>query len=108
VTVIGYINDIRTYTKDLDREYTPTQTKNSQNSTVPKYSRRIMKRINYMRRATQRFLSGTKYRSPVEAVEAGVRSLTDWAEMLAEEREFETEANRDASKRARTGLVAAG
>jgi hypothetical protein len=67
-----------------------------------------MKRINYMRRATQRFLSGTKYRSPVEAVEAGVRSLTDWAEMLAEEREFETEANRDASKRARTGLAAAG
>jgi hypothetical protein len=67
-----------------------------------------MKRINYMRRATQRFLDGTKYRSPVEAVEAGVRSLTDWAEMLAEEREFETEANRDASKRARNGMVAAG
>jgi hypothetical protein len=67
-----------------------------------------MKRINYMRRATQRFLAGTKYRSPVEAVEAGVRSLTDWAEMLAEEREFETEANRDASKRARNGMVAAG
>ena len=67
-----------------------------------------MKRINYMKRATQRFLAGTKHRSPVEAVEAGVRSLTDWAEMLAEEREFETEANRDSSKRARTGMVTAG
>jgi hypothetical protein len=67
-----------------------------------------MKRINYMRRATQRFLAGTKHRSPVEAVEAGVRSLTDWAEMLAEEREFETEANRDASKRSRNSMVAAG
>ena len=67
-----------------------------------------MKRINYMKRATQRFLAGTKHRSPVEAVEAGVRSLTDWAEMLAEEREFETETNRDASKRARGGMVAAG
>ena len=67
-----------------------------------------MKRINYMKRATQRFLSGTKHRSPVEAVEAGVRSLTDWAEMLAEEREFETEANRDASKRSRNSMVAAG
>jgi hypothetical protein len=67
-----------------------------------------MKRINYMRRATQRFLAGTKHRSPVEAVEAGVRSLTDWAEMLAEEREFETEANRDASKRSRNSMVATG
>jgi hypothetical protein len=67
-----------------------------------------MKRINYMKRATQRFLAGTKHRSPVEAVEAGVRSLTDWAEMLAEEREFETEANRDASKRSRNAMVAAG
>ena len=67
-----------------------------------------MKRINYMRRATQRFLAGTKHRSPVEAVEAGVRSLTDWAEMLAEEREFESEANRDTNKRIRSGMVAAG
>jgi hypothetical protein len=67
-----------------------------------------MKRINYMKRATQRFLCGTKFRSPVEAVEAGERSLTDWAEMLAEEREFETEANRDLSKRARNAMLAAG
>ena len=67
-----------------------------------------MKRINYMRRATQRFLAGTKHRSPVEAVEAGVRSLTDWAQMLAEEREFESEANRDTNKRTRSSMVAAG
>ena len=52
-----------------------------------------MKRTNYMKRATLRFLEGTKFRTPVEAVEAGVRSLGDWADMLAEERELETQQN---------------
>jgi hypothetical protein len=67
-----------------------------------------MKRTNYMKRATQRFLAGTRHRSPVDAVDAGVRSLIDWAELLAEERERETEANRDASRRARESAGAAG
>ncbi len=48
-----------------------------------------MKRTNYMKRATLRFLEGTKFRTPVEAVEAGLRSLGEWADMLAEEREAE-------------------
>ncbi len=52
-----------------------------------------MKRTNYMKRATLRFLEGTKFRTPVEAVEAGIRNLGEWADMLAEEREAETLQN---------------
>jgi hypothetical protein len=48
-----------------------------------------MRRTSYMKRASQRFLEGTKFRSPVEAVEAGVRSLLDWTQLLAEERDLE-------------------
>ena len=54
-----------------------------------------MKRVNYMKRATQRFLEGTKYRSPVEAVEAGLRTLGQWADILAEERELESQMHRE-------------
>ena len=50
-----------------------------------------MKRTSYLKRASQRFLAGTKFRSPVAAVEAGVRTLEAWAETLAEEREAETQ-----------------
>jgi hypothetical protein len=46
-----------------------------------------MDRLFYIRRASRRFLSGTPYRSPVEAVEHGVRSLEEWARILNEERE---------------------
>jgi hypothetical protein len=49
----------------------------------------IMKRTNYMKRAAQRFLTGTKFRTPVEAVEAGIKSLGEWADILQEERELE-------------------
>jgi hypothetical protein len=48
-----------------------------------------MRRTSYMKRASQRFLEGTKFRSPVEAVEAGVRSLVDWTQVLSEERDLE-------------------
>ena len=48
-----------------------------------------------MKRASQRFLAGTKFRSPVEAVEAGARNLAEWAELLAEEREAEAEQGRN-------------
>ena len=54
-----------------------------------------MKRVNYMKRAAQRFLEGTRHRSPVEAVEAGVRTMGEWAEILAEEREAEAVAGRE-------------
>jgi hypothetical protein len=50
-----------------------------------------MKRISYLKRASKRFLDGTKFKSPIAAVEAGVRSLESWVEILVEERENETQ-----------------
>ncbi len=47
----------------------------------------IMKRVDYMKRATNRFLNGTGFKIPAQAVEAGLRSLTDWVQILSEERE---------------------
>ena len=69
-----------------------------------------VKRVNYMKRASQRFLAGTKFRSPVEAVEAGARSLAEWAELLAEEREAEAEqgrSEREVTRRSRLERPAA-
>jgi hypothetical protein len=69
--------------------------------TQPQVLEGFMKRTNYMKRATIRFLEGTKFRTPVEAVEAGVRSLGDWADMLAEERELEMIQNSQDRRRLR-------
>ena len=46
-----------------------------------------MKHLNYITRASRRFLSGTPYRTPVDAVAHGARSLEEWAKVLNEERE---------------------
>ena len=46
-----------------------------------------MNRTNYAKRAAKRFLFGTRCRTPVEAVERGERTLSEWAQVLAEERE---------------------
>ncbi len=48
-----------------------------------------MRKINYMKRAAKRFLAGTNCRVPVEVVELGIKSLTEWVDTLAEEREFD-------------------
>jgi hypothetical protein len=48
-----------------------------------------MRRTSYLKRATRRFLDGTKFKTPFEAVEAGVLSLSNWSRLLAEEREIE-------------------
>jgi hypothetical protein len=48
-----------------------------------------MRKINYMKRAAKRFLAGTTCRIPVEVVELGFKSLTEWVDILAEEREFD-------------------
>ncbi len=44
---------------------------------------------SYLYRATRRFLSGTRYQSPIEAVEKGTRTLDEWSLILSEERELE-------------------
>ena len=59
-----------------------------------------MKQVGYLKRATKKFLHGTKFRSPVEAVEAGCRSLGDWADTLTNERELEQSS---ASRRRQRG-----
>ena len=42
--------------------------------------------MHYTRRASREFLKGTPYRTPVDAVRAGVKSLEEWATVLGEER----------------------
>jgi hypothetical protein len=61
-----------------------------------------MRRTNYMKRAALRFLDGTKYKIPVEAVEAGLRTLGDWTDFLAEEREVEMQSELERRNQRRT------
>lgn len=50
-----------------------------------------MRRVSYLKRASRRFLAGTRFIAPIQAVEAGVRSLEEWASILTEERDYEFE-----------------
>ena len=43
----------------------------------------------YLKRAKKRFLQGVWYASPVEAVLAGKRTLEDWVDLVAFERDLE-------------------
>ncbi len=44
---------------------------------------------DYLKRAKKRFLQGLWYASPVEAVVAGKRTLEDWVDIVALERDLE-------------------
>jgi hypothetical protein len=48
-----------------------------------------MRKSPYYKRAAKQFLHGSKFRTPCEAVEAGVRSLDEWSRLLLEEREID-------------------
>ena len=48
-----------------------------------------MRRLSYFKRASRRFLTGTRHHTPAEAVEAGARTLEQWVNTLSEERELE-------------------
>jgi hypothetical protein len=48
-----------------------------------------MRRVSYIKRASRRFLEGTRCNSPAEAVEQGLRTLSLWTTTLKEERERE-------------------
>jgi hypothetical protein len=50
-----------------------------------------MRRTVYFKRASRRFLEGTRCKTPCEAVESGVRSLSAWSQILSEERELEAQ-----------------
>ncbi len=49
----------------------------------------------YLRRATKRFLEGARCQTPFDAVLKGIRTHSQWAEILGEERELELELLRD-------------
>ncbi len=60
----------------------------------------------YLKRAHKRFLSGTHFKTPAEAVESGQRSLQDWSRVLLEERERDLQLL--LSKRSNRGVAQAG
>ena len=52
-----------------------------------------MPKSTYITRAKRRFLEGTSYRVPVEAVTRGRRTLEQWVEILNQERDLEISKN---------------
>jgi hypothetical protein len=40
----------------------------------------------YYKRASKKFLAGTKHNTPCEAVESGTKTLLEWSNILEEER----------------------
>ena len=58
-----------------------------------------MSNTHYLKRARQRFLAGTRFKVPAQAVEEGRRSLMEWTEILEEEREAEVAHRRQGKGR---------
>jgi hypothetical protein len=59
---------------------------------------------NYTRFATQEFLEGTRFKTPVQAVEAGTRSIEQWCECINTHRQkdsnqFEWQGNSNPAAR---------
>jgi hypothetical protein len=48
-----------------------------------------MKKTAYLIRATTKFLEGTNCKSPIQAVEQGMKTLNDWIDTLSLEQEIE-------------------
>ncbi len=55
---------------------------------TPQQRRRQALKYSYLKRAVERFLDGTKCRTPEEAVVKGLRTLEDWTLILLEELEL--------------------
>jgi hypothetical protein len=64
-----------------------------------------MRRTMYFKRASRRFLEGTKFKTPCEAVEAGVCSLEAWTRILSEEREIEAQYLNTRAEHKRSGRL---
>jgi hypothetical protein len=58
-----------------------------------------MRRSPHYKRASKRFLQGSKFKTPFEAVKAGARTLEEWSRLLLEERELERALERRATSR---------
>jgi hypothetical protein len=48
-----------------------------------------MKKTAYLIRVTQKFLEGTNCKSPIQAVEQGIKTLNDWIDTISLEQEIE-------------------
>jgi hypothetical protein len=48
-----------------------------------------MRTSPYYKRASKRFLSGTRFKTPSDAVNAGAKTLRGWTQILEEERHNE-------------------
>jgi hypothetical protein len=48
-----------------------------------------MRTSPYYKRASKRFLAGTRFKTPCDAVGAGARTLHEWTQVLEEERSIE-------------------
>ena len=71
-----------------------------------------MQKTPHFKRASKRFLNGTRCNTPFEAVQAGIRTLEEWVTVLEEERLMEMEFVRARvprrQRKASTGRVAQG
>jgi hypothetical protein len=65
-----------------------------------------MRRSPHYKRASKRFLTGSKFKTPFEAVEAGACTLEEWSRLLLEERELERAFEQQlASRRSRRSAI---
>jgi hypothetical protein len=53
----------------------------------------------YFKRASKRFLTGTRFKTPCDAVEAGAKTLLEWSTVLEEERNKELMVRRASIER---------
>jgi hypothetical protein len=66
---------------------TPKRTPaSSSNSTHEPPSRKKIRK-KFLRRASRQFCAGTPFKSPIQAVEAGLRTLEEWVDVLNETRD---------------------
>ena len=71
-----------------------------------------MRKTPHFKRASKRFLDGTRCKTPFEAVQTGIRTLEEWVTVLEEERivemEFVQARVHRRQRKASTGRVAQG
>jgi hypothetical protein len=58
-----------------------------------------MRTSPYFKRASKRFLAGTRFKTPCDAVEAGAKTLLEWSQVLEEERSLEMQVMAQRARR---------
>jgi hypothetical protein len=58
-----------------------------------------MRTSPYFKRASKRFLTGTRFKTPCDAVEAGAKTLLEWTHILEEERSLEMQVMAQRARR---------